>query len=159
MSAVSITQFATDIEAERDCVKAFLKILQQEQDILVSGEVDPLTDLAHQKIALVKQLAEFSDKRNLFLRSLTLSPDRQGMEAWLGKNPANSTIRAVWEELLTSGKTARQFNQTNGVLINTRLRHNQKALALLQSAAQSADLYGPDGQTSVTGTGRTLGTV
>ena len=159
MVTTSSIDFATNVQAERDVVTVFVKILQQEQDTLVRGEVDPLTDLANQKISLVKQLSDYAEARNQFLRSQGLSPDRNGMEKWLKQHSSNAKIQSMWKDLMKFGQAVQQLNQTNGVLISSRLRHNQKALSLLQSAIQAIDLYGPDGQTSLTGTGRTLGTV
>ena len=159
MIATIKPDFAANIESEKTAVAAFLKILQEEQETLVRGEVDPLTDFAQQKTILVKQLSDYAEARNDFLRSQGLSPDRKGMEEWLKQHPSNAKILSAWKDLMELGQSVQQINQTNGVLINSRLRYNQKALSLLQSAIQSVDLYGPDGQSSHLGTGRNLGTV
>jgi flagellar biosynthesis/type III secretory pathway chaperone len=52
------------------------------------------------------------------------------------------------------------MNHTNGELIQIKMRYNTQALAVLVGATQhAAGLYGPDGQTNLPSTGRTLGSV
>ena len=53
---------------------------------------------------------------------------------------------------------ASQLNRFNGELIQVRLRYNQQALhALIGASQQAAGLYGPNGQPSLVGSGRALG--
>jgi flagellar biosynthesis/type III secretory pathway chaperone len=61
------------------------------------------------------------------------------------------------KRLLELAKAAQQLNQSNGAMIQQRLVNNQKALAVLQATANHASLYGPDGQTRTSNTGRPLG--
>jgi flagellar biosynthesis protein FlgN len=159
VAIIAKTELATLIEGEFAAVREFAKLLKQEQDTLVKGDIDVLTHIAAQKLALINQLTDYAQRRGMFLSSAGLSPNREGMQDWFRKNRDMHQTEATWNRLLEVGKSAQQLNRTNGVLINSRLRHNQKALALLQSSFQSVDLYGPDGQNSATGAGRTLGTV
>lgn len=157
-SSADAAAFAARLGIERDTVKAFLKILQQEQDALTKGEINLLLPLAEKKSGLVTELAKFAGQRNQFLASQGYTPDRKGMEGWL-KDNHGSSMAGVWRELLETAGAAQQLNQTNGILINTRLAHNQQALSVLMSAANAAALYGPDGQPSAPGGGRQLGKV
>ena len=50
-------------------------------------------------------------------------------------------------ELLNLTRTAQQVNETNGTLINARLRGTQQALNALLSAAQIPGTYTADGST------------
>jgi flagella synthesis protein FlgN len=53
-----------------------------------------------------------------------------------------------------------RLNQTNGELIQIKLRYNQQALGVLYGAVQSAaGLYGADGQPNLPSGSRTLGSV
>ena len=78
------------------------------------------------------------------------------MTKWL-RGGGNPHIAELWRQLLALAEKARELNQLNGNMIDTRLRNNQQALAILQAAANQSALYGPDGQTHGLGLGRPLG--
>ena len=68
--------------------------------------------------------------------------------------------REPWNQLLDLAREAEQANRRNGILIETHLRHNQQALAVLKTAANPGNsLYGPNGQISGITSGRPLGKV
>lgn len=150
--------FAVALQLERDAVKAFVAILQREQEALVEGEIERLEALGSCKAQTARQLADLAERRNRCLVSQGLTPDREGMEAWLA-NGSGAKAAAAWRDLLRQMQAARQLNRTNGEMIAARLRHNQQALAALQDAAGAASLYGPQGQTFVSSGGRPLGQV
>lgn len=150
--------FVAAMEAERDLVKNFLDILYSEQEMLSKGEAESLPALAQGKTELAVRLSQLAGQRNHYLLAQGLSPDRKGMETWLAAHPDAAAAAPVWRELLALAEAARQQNQANGMAIGIRLSHNRQALELLQSAARSASLYRPDGQTDPLGGGRSIGT-
>jgi flagella synthesis protein FlgN len=81
------------------------------------------------------------------------------MSDWLAGHPGSDTaeLSELWHELVDLAAKARGLNDSSGILITTRLRHNQAALAALQSAARAYSLYGPDGQPSAVAGTRELG--
>lgn len=156
----SPSDLAKNLEAELRAFRDFIQALQTEQDALVQGNVDPLLELARiksEKVVLLSQLAEI---RARFLGAQGCSQEHGGMTKWLRqRNEGNPQIAKLWQQLLTLAENAKQLNQINGRLIDTRLRNNQQALALLQAAANQTALYGPDGQTQAPGLGRPIGKV
>jgi flagella synthesis protein FlgN len=66
-------------------------------------------------------------------------------------------LSVTWNSLLADAEQARNLNRTNGVLIESRLRFNQAALAALRDAMRQATLYGPDGSPEFKSQGRALG--
>ena len=67
------------------------------------------------------------------------------MAKWLQqRDGGNPQIAELWQQLLALAENAQQLNQINGSMIDTRLRNNQQALAILQAAAKQSALYGPD---------------
>ena len=138
-------------------LRDFLALLQREQKTLMDGDIDRLSPLASEKSALFGRLAALGDTRNKALAALALAPDRVGVEAWLAAHPGEAASRKAWAELLALTLQARELNRVNGNLINTRLANNQQALTTLLAAANQAALYGPDGQTTPIGGGRSLG--
>lgn len=156
---VTGAEFAANLQIERAAAKALAEILQAEQDALIEGRIERLEALAPDKAHRVRQLAELAAQRNRSLAARSLSPDIKGMQAWLAEDDAGAKAASAWRDLLQLAQTAQQLNRTNGEIIALRLKHNQQALAALQSAAGATSLYGPHGQTLGFSRGRALGQV
>ena len=88
--ALTGTELAHSLTLERDAVNAFVAILQREQDALIQGRSEDLDSLASSKARMVKQLAEFGERRNRYLASRGLAPDSKGMDAWLAESPRDT---------------------------------------------------------------------
>lgn len=144
------------LEEEAAALGDFLDLLQKEQEALVRGDAEALLPLAEDKNRHFARLAQLAEGRNQALARLGLPADRPGMEAWLA-GTGEPTARRRWQEMLERLVRARELNRTNGILIVTRLQHNQQALQVLLAAADQAALYGPDGQARPLGGGRHLG--
>lgn len=151
-------ELAASLRLERDAVDAFVEILQREQNALIQGGSEDLDFLASNKAQMVKQLADFGERRNRYLASRGLARDSKGMDAWLAEGPAERSVAstAVWSDLLRLARIAQQLNQTNGAIIVTRLQNYQRAFAALYGAVGTTALYGPKGQTFGIGGGRAL---
>ena len=152
--ALTGTELAASLRLERDAVKAFVEILRREQDALIQGQGEDLDSIASSKERMVKQLADFGERRNRYLASQGLARDAKGMDAWLSARPVNTASAerpeastAVWSDLLRLARIAQQLNQTNGAIIATRLQNCQRAFVALQGATGTTTLYGPKGQT------------
>ncbi|NDU86179.1 MAG: flagellar protein FlgN [Ferrovum sp.] len=130
------------VENEDLALENFNRILVEEQRLLLAGETLPLLALAEEKTRLANELLHLSHLRR---HTPTTPAD-------------DTTVAGRLASIQTRAQIAEQTNRTNGELIQIRLRHNQQALTVLQQAAQTATLYGPDGQSRPpTGSGRTLG--
>lgn len=133
-------------------LRKFVAVLDSEQQSLLNNDTDSLLTLSEAKAQAASQLLEMSNARRKAL--LGDSPD--SMETWLARHAPGSL--PAWSEIRKLAGQAQQLNSTNGELINSRMRHNQQALSVLQNAAKSAaGLYGPDGQANIGSTGRHLG--
>lgn len=156
----SPSDLVKNLEAEVRVFQDFIQVLQTEQDALVQGNVDPLLELARIKSEKVVLLSKLAESRTRFLGVQGYSQEHGGMAKWLqqldGRNPQ---IVELWQQLLALAENAKQLNQINGSMIDTRLRNNQQALTILQAAAKQSALYGPDGQTQSLGLGRPIGKV
>ncbi len=151
----------SDLKAECQSFEEFHEILQAEEKALTSGEIDKLVELARRKSEKVVVLSGLAEKRNRFLIAQSLTPDQQGMARWLELNVAEQegNIGKAWRRLVDVAQRARRLNETNGAMIEAKLRYNQQALAVFQSAATQLSLYGPDGKTHSPGSIRPLGKV
>jgi flagella synthesis protein FlgN len=156
----STSDLVQNLEAELQLFQDFIKVLQTEQDALVQGNVDPLLELARIKSGKVVLLSQLAESRVRFLSAQGYSQEHGGMTKWLQQHAAgNPQIAELWQQLLTLAENAQQLNQINGSMIDTRLRSNQQALAILQAAANQSALYGPNGQAQTLGLGRPIGKV
>ena len=150
--------FASRLHTERDALKAFVTLLETEQQALISGNTDQLLELADSKVLAAQELSKLATARCDELRASGAKIESGGMTAWLQANAANGL--SAWNDILQLAEQAKQLNRTSGILIQTKLRYNQQALMALQNAAHGVTgLYGPDGQHSLSASGRTLGSV
>jgi len=146
-----VAGIASECEATRD----FIGLLQREQRTLQQANISALITLANEKTHRMQLLIQMADMRNHWLAALCHPGGRSGMEQVLPNYPA---VTGVWKELLQLSEVAAQLNKINGVLVDQRLRYNQQALAVLQTAtSRNSDLYGADGQPQPFAGGRRLG--
>lgn len=149
----STTEFLSTLNDECAALSAFVVLLEDEQRTLLGQHSETLLQLAEAKIQLANKIATLSAARKRFLPEGT----RDTVE-WLKKNVPQGLPK--WHEARQLAAHAHRLNQTNGELIQIKLRYNQQALGVLYGAAQSAaGLYGADGQTSLPSSSRTLGSV
>ncbi|TAN82289.1 MAG: flagellar protein FlgN [Gallionella sp.] len=151
------TQIFAALAAERAALLGFVALLEREQEMLVENRTDRLIELSGQKTTCAFNLNQLAETRRGLLRKNIPQPaGADAVHAWLETHSPDGL--AAWSEVIALAKRARQLNQTNGELIQMKLRHNQKSLAVLSSAVNKANLYGPDGQASFSpGSGRSLG--
>ncbi|MEI7968421.1 MAG: flagellar protein FlgN [Betaproteobacteria bacterium] len=151
--------FVDALHAERLGFSRFLAILQGESSALLRGDVEELLRLAESKTAVVEELIALATSRQEALMVSGFSSDRTGMTEWLIVHGAreHSRLSTLWNALLADATEARQLNQTNGILIESRLRFNQAALTALRAASEQATLYGPNGSPDFKTRSRALG--
>lgn len=144
---------AAHLDHEIDAASALLGLLTQEQAQLVSGDIDGLGALTVQKTLAIGRMAELAQTRHRALAAAGFPGEEAGMQAWLQRPGASAETETAaagkfWTELLALVQSAKQLNNTNGILISTHMARNQAALNLLQGAPKGGNLYGPDGQSS-----------
>lgn len=154
VSQNTLDQIASLLNSERSALRALKDLLTREQTTLVGSSLDDLVEIIDQKNATLASLEQQAKNRLGLLRQVGLPPNSD-TEDWLEKTLPGSV--PAWREIAQLLDETRHLNQVNGELIQTRLRINQQALTVLHNAAQSASLYGPDGQHNHPGSGRILG--
>jgi flagella synthesis protein FlgN len=152
--------FVAGLRAEFQAFRTFHELLESEQAALTGGDVNSLVGIAQRKATQVALLGQMAETRNRQLRAATGMTDQLGLDAWQEKYDPQGRSGAlrVWQELLDLARSAKRLNEQNGALINLKLQHNQQALAVLRgAAAQTTNLYGPDGHAYSSAPGRPLG--
>lgn len=146
------------LHTERDALKEFVALLETEQQALLGGHTEQLPALANSKIQATHELSKLANARMDALLAHGAKTGAGGVAAWLQAHAPDSL--PVWLDIQRLAEQAQHLNRTNGILIQSKQRQNQQALAVLQNAAQSVSgLYGPDGQPHLPTSGRTLGSV
>ncbi len=137
---VNAQGFVAGLVSERTALKSICRLLQVEQDALVQAQADRVAELADEKAIQLDALSRLADQRNRHLTAQGLSGNAEGIEIWLSRNPElASTAKKAWFELMAVAETARQLNQDNGLLIESKLQQNRQKLAALQSSGASPD--------------------
>jgi len=134
---------------EFEAFRQFYQILESEQAALIDSDVGRLMTLAQQKNDKAAELTQLGEARSALVRAATGLDNPLAMNAWLKRYDADGRLGAAkrWEALLDLARRAKALNETNGLVINTRLAHNEQALSILMGAnASSTRIYGRDGQ-------------
>lgn len=150
------TQLLDALHAERTALLGFIALLEREQGMLVENKTDKLLELSEQKSNDAYSLNKLAESRRALLNNNIPQLTAEKIEPWFKAHSRNGL--ALWKEVNSLAKNARQINLTNGELIQMKLRHNQQSLTALSNAVNKANLYGPDGQPNFSpGSGRSLG--
>jgi len=153
-----IPDFISRLNAERDALREFVKLLETEQQALIDGQTEQLLSLADSKTQVVQALSKLADARKNDQRIHSAEIQASGIVAWIQAQATDSL--PVWQDIQQLVEQMQYVNRINGTLIQTKLRHNQQALAVLLNTAKSSyGLYGADGMTRPPSHGRILGSV
>lgn len=133
-------------------LRKFVALLTSEQEFLLSNDTENLLTLSDVKTQLANRLMEIANSR----RKALLANSSDNMEAWIAKNAPGAL--PLWNDIQKFAAEAQHLNNTNGELINSKMRNNQQALSVLFNSGKSAaGIYGPDGQANIANSGRHLG--
>jgi flagella synthesis protein FlgN len=128
------------LQEEFGVLGEFVDLLEKEQQVLLGVSVDELPALATRKGEMAARIVRLSQKRRQSYKVSEANPDT---EETLRR--AAPDALPLWRKVRNMALRAQQLNQTNGVLIQVRMSHNQKALAVLCNAS-GAVMYGSDGR-------------
>jgi flagella synthesis protein FlgN len=145
----------TNLREEEQIMATLLELLKQEQQLLVTAEIDGLPAVTAKKTALIAQMTLLSAQRHRALGKAGFPAEEAGMEAWIAAG-ADQHIAQSWKLLLEHTREAKELNRVNGMLINKQMTHTQSMLNAMRTPAGGSDagVYGPRGQASVGGPSR-----
>ncbi|PXW22380.1 flagella synthesis protein FlgN [Paraburkholderia caballeronis] len=132
---------------EHATVEAFASLLAYEEKALASNDaLASLPSIVEQKTELTQRLAQLEKVRDAQLTGLGLPRGRKGIEMACA---GDARLSGQWALLKGSTDRARRANLLVGMMVNTRMEHNRRALAILRSESRGGGnsmLYGPDGR-------------
>ena len=151
---------ADTLAEEQQAARTLIDLLNQEQALLISADIDSLIMVTERKAPVVAQMSELAMRRHRAVAAAGHAASEAGMLAWVGTvangKPAHPQAHAAWTALLAMARQAQEINRINGLLITTHMSRNQNALNVLRVQTGSGHFYGPDGQASSRGMGRGL---
>jgi len=144
---MSVTTPLNSLREEEHIMAALLDLLKQEQQLLVSADIEALPALTTRKTALVTQMTLLSAQRHRALGKSGSPAQESGMDAWIAASGATRDESAgLWRALLEHTREAKELNRINGMLINKQMNHTQGALQALRPQSAGANtFYGPGG--------------
>lgn len=140
---------------EQQLVSSLLDLMKQEQQCLISADIDGLNTITPQKADLTNQLAILANQRHQALGAAGFAAEEAGMQAWIDGANDNAATDA-WRRLFDLVREAKELNRVNGMLVNKQMTHNQNLINAMRQPADAADstVYGPTGQTAPSGPSR-----
>ncbi|KQQ33449.1 flagellar biosynthesis protein FlgN [Duganella sp. Leaf126] len=122
-----------NLREEAHIMTTLLDLLKQEQQMLVSAEIEALDGVTSKKTALISQMTLLSAQRHRALAKAGFPAEEAGMEAWIAAS-GDDQIADAWTALLDTTREAKELNRINGMLINKQISNTQGALAALRPA-------------------------
>nr|WP_315396607.1 flagellar protein FlgN [uncultured Duganella sp.] len=137
-----------NLREEEQIMASLLELLKQEQQLLVTAEIDGLPAVTAKKTALIAQMTLLSAQRHRALGKAGFPAEEAGMEAWIAAG-ADEHIARAWRMLLEHTREAKEMNRLNGMLINKQMGHTQGALQALQPLSSGGNnFYSASGMAS-----------
>lgn len=135
------------LREEEHIMGTLLDVLRQEQQLLVTAEIEGLPAVTTRKTALVTQMTLLSAQRHRSLGKCGFPAEEAGMDAWIAASgEAREESATLWQALLRHTREAKELNRINGMLINKQMGHTQEALQALRPLGSSSNnFYGPGG--------------
>lgn len=150
-----MTDLTNCLSDEKIAILKLISLMKEEQDSLINADIINLQTLTIQKVEIVREMSELGRIRHKILISTGYEPQKISMEEWLN-GAVDSETSAIWTEILSLAKSAKELNNTNGLLINRHITRNQNTLNVLQGVLPGAGFYGPDGQSKLQAATRSL---
>lgn len=136
-----------NLREEAHIMTTLLDLLKQEQQMLVSAEIEGLDLVTSKKTALITQMTLLSAQRHRALGKAGFPAEEAGMDAWIAAS-GEPHIAHAWAALLGTTREAKELNRINGMLINKQISNTQGALAALQPLSAGGQTYSATGMSN-----------
>lgn len=138
---------------EHECAKTLLDILTEERSTLAKNP-DELTTLTTTKKIKIDELEELNKQRNSILEKANF--ETQQVKKCIHWCASNDSLMDKWGSLLTTIDKCRQYNQTNGTIIESSSRRIRQTLAILHGQNPEKLTYSANGKAIDSGAHRTI---
>ncbi len=134
------------LDGQADRLERLGRLLEEEQGLLVEGEIDGqrLNALAAEKAALQQALEETEEARARVQHRLGYAEGTEGAR----QAAEDAGCLDGWQAMLDQARRIARLNERNGRLLELRMRHNQQMLDTIHRLADP-DTYSADGRTGL----------
>ncbi len=145
-----MNRLARHLSYQGQVLKEFVELLEHEQKLLSSSEVDgeAVRKLATDKKTMLERLESLESQRAKGQHTLGYPSGLEGAK----KAASDSKCLPFWEEITLLAFRAKSLNEINGNLIKMRLDHANQMISFFNKVA-GEPLYGPDGKSKRRGMG------
>lgn len=147
-------QFSALLAEASAQLERFVRMLEDEHALLVSGKIESLLTLAEDKTAAVRLLQQTENARALLLSRAGIDVRAGAISAFIEQLP--DAGQRAWLHYLDLARRAQDYNLRNGEFIRDQLRANQQAMSVLLASSGPA-LYDAGGITATRPGGRLFG--
>ena len=143
---------------EHDCAKSLLNILTKERATLAKNPDELTTRITTKKI-MIDELDQLNKLRNSVLETANFESQQvTKCINWCASNDAlsNDKLMEKWDSLMTTIDKCRQYNQTNGTIIESSSQRIRQTLAILHGQNPEKLTYSPNGKAIDSGAHRTI---
>ncbi|MBC7202616.1 MAG: flagellar protein FlgN [Pusillimonas sp.] len=137
----------SQLEEELRLTRQFLSVLQEEAQVLETGQPEDLTRTISRKEAIAQALHLATLERATLLEMQGLPNNLQGLRMSANRLP---DLPELVETLGVLSDQARRLNEQNGAIINTLLNNTQRMMAALQTLSGTNTVYDASGKKKAT---------
>ncbi len=136
-----LTALTDSLSSEAGVAAGLLSLLAEESAVLVGNDHSALLALTHRKHVLAERLAQGEVERRRRLRELGLPEEMDALEKLLLTAGAEDALAAC-QNLRKTARACAERNRKNGILVETRLRHTERALEIITGRPFEVETYG-----------------
>ena len=144
MTAGHQSQLHTAIHTELLEVERLVALMQREQDILVSRQLDQISPILELKTQALLQL-EIMTRQRIALAEVSNLHSADDVTQFLQTEP---TALAHWQQLQLQAKFAEVLNRSNAQLVKCHEEANHHLMSLLSKQKNQEMAYSADGRLS-----------
>jgi flagellar biosynthesis/type III secretory pathway chaperone len=149
VSFEQVTEMQICLESEIKYLTELSDILSQERVAIEENQADQLDSVRHTKELQLQQLADAAEKQSQLLQQAQCLENAAGLDQFIEKSPAlyQSLLRDLRTDFKKQLQNCQDYNLSNGMILNLRLRNTQTLLQVLRgNTAGEGELYGKDGR-------------
>ena len=150
-------KFSVLLNSLKTCTANLLECLEAERHGLSSRDLEQIEKTTPHKTELTREMEQLEVQRVELVTSLGHKNDSAGMAACIKSQPNAKQLTHLWQEVLDNLKACRDYNLTNGGILELGRRQAEQALSILRGQHGDPKLYSSEGDTSPALGNRNLG--
>lgn len=144
------TSLYTILQQENTCLSQVLKLLNQENDAILSRETSIMGSLLDKKTHLLSKLEQLDKQRQSFFEHTSGKAYNKQEFSHFIKQQVSQALISIWQEVKQQLSECKKQNEINGRVISIRKENTEQILQILLGRPKSAPpTYSHLGQTQL----------